>query len=97
MKVVRLVQTTYTVKMDVERMRALRKKAEPYRKTRWPSLEIAVSGLFLAIPFWTPTDVAEATKKIYVSRTYPMFMQQRLRKSVLIMPALQTPVSSLHR
>ncbi len=32
MKVVRMVQTTYTVKMDVERMRALRKKAEPYRK-----------------------------------------------------------------
>ena len=31
MKVVRMVQTTYTVKMDVERMRALRKKAEPYR------------------------------------------------------------------
>ena len=32
MKVVRLVQTTYTVKMDVEQMRELRKKAEPYRK-----------------------------------------------------------------
>lgn len=30
MKVVRLVQTTYTVKMDVEQMRALRKKAKPY-------------------------------------------------------------------
>ena len=32
MKVVRLVQTTYTVKMDVEQMRALRKKAEFYHK-----------------------------------------------------------------
>ena len=32
MKVIRMMQTTYTVKMDVERMRALRKKAEPYRK-----------------------------------------------------------------
>ena len=33
MKVIRLVQTSYTVKnVNVERMRALRKKAEPYRK-----------------------------------------------------------------
>lgn len=32
MKVLRMMQTTYTVKMDVERMRALRKKAQPYRK-----------------------------------------------------------------
>ena len=32
MQVIRRAQTTYTVKMDVEQMRALRKKAEPYRK-----------------------------------------------------------------
>lgn len=32
MKVLRLMQTTYTVKMDVEQMRALRKKAKSYRK-----------------------------------------------------------------
>ena len=32
MKVVRLAQTTYTVKMDVEQMRALRKQAQPYRE-----------------------------------------------------------------
>ena len=32
MTVLRMAQTTYTVKMEVERMRALRKKAEPYRK-----------------------------------------------------------------
>ena len=32
MKVVHLVQTAYTVKMDAEQIRALRKKAESYRK-----------------------------------------------------------------
>ena len=32
MRVVRMAQISYTVKMDVEQMPALRKKAEPYRK-----------------------------------------------------------------